>query len=309
VLAERLAIIVSVIYGGGTEEQMGTVTYAGAYIIIGAFAYVFQLYTDFSGCMDMVIGVAQMFGIKLPENFHTPFYATSLSEFWRRWHITLGAWLKDYVLYPTLKSAWLNKIRKAIKAKFGKKAAKEIPTYIGMFITWFGIGFWHGGSWKYICASGLFFFVMIVGGLILAPVFKRLTAFLRIDTGAWSWTLFARLRTACLFTLSVSFGRASSLTTGFKMWRRAFEWNPWIWVDGSLYNLGLDRLDFWVMVFGMAALFVVSKFQQSGSIREKVAGQNIVFRWTVYLGLFVAVLLFGMYGQGYNPADFIYGGF
>lgn len=305
VIAERLAIIVTTIYDGELE---GTWTPTGTYIIIGAFAYVFQLYTDFSGCMDIVLGVAQMFGIKLPENFRTPFYSTNLSEFWRRWHITLGLWLKDYMMYPVQK-ALTTKFGKAAKKKFGRVWGKNVILYASMLATWFGIGFWHGGSWKYICASGLFFFVMIVGGLLLEPVFSRLTKLLRIDTEAWSWTLFARLRTACLFTLSVSFGRALSLSDGLKMWSRVFELNPWIFVDGSLYRLGLDRLDFWMMIFGLALIYIISQYQQKGSVREIVARQNLVFRWVLYLGLFIAVLLFGMYGEGYNPADFIYGGF
>ncbi|MDR1330442.1 MAG: MBOAT family protein [Oscillospiraceae bacterium] len=303
VLAERLAVIVASVYGNTKLE--------GAYIFIGAVSYVLQLYTDFSGCMDIVIGASQMFGIKLPENFKTPFYSTSLSEFWRRWHITLGVWLKDYVLYPTLKSRWLQSVRAFCAKRLGKKAGKDIATYIGMLITWFSIGFWHGGSWKYICSSGLFFFVMIVGGLLLEPGFKRLIKWLRINTGAWSWTLFSRMRTWILFTLSVSFGRAADLTDGFRMWRRAFKYNPWVMVDGSLYNLGLDAKDFWVMIFGLLILFIISKMQYGTveGVRYKLSQQNIIFRWIVFLALFAAVLIFGMYGEHYDPADFIYGQF
>ena len=249
-----------------------------------------------------------MFGVKLPENFRTPFCSVSLSEFWRRWHMTLGLWLKDYVMYPTQK-ALASRFGQRAKKLFGKKWGKDSILYLSMLATWFCIGFWHGGSWKYICSSGLFFFVMIVGGLILEPAFKRLTEALRVDTEAWSWLLFQRLRTAALFTLSVSFGRASSLSGGFKFWRRAFAYNPWVFFDGSLYKLGLDRLDFWALIFGLFLLFVVSSFQGKGSVREKIEQQNLVFRWALWLGLFAAVLLFGMYGEGYNPSDFIYGGF
>lgn len=103
--------------------------------------------------------------------------------------------------------------------------------------------------------------------------------------------------------------RALSLSNGIIMWKNAFDYNPWVFVDGSLYKLGLDALDFWVMIFASFVLMFVSHTQQRGSVRAIVAKQNLVFRWFLYLALFVAVLLFGMYGEGYNPADFIYGGF
>ena len=307
VLAERLSVIVATLYDsglGGVWPPEPT----GVFVLIGAFSYVLQLYTDFSGCMDIVIGVAQMFGVRLPENFNTPFYSTSLSEFWRRWHMTLGAWLKDYVMYPVQKGL-VTKFGKAARKAFGKVWGKNLILYSSMFATWFCIGFWHGGSLKYICASGLFFFVMIVGGLILKPVFSRIIKFLKINTGAWSWTVFCRLRTTFLFTLSVSFGRTDRLIDGFSMWKRAFVYNPWVFFDKSLYRLGLDRENFWVLVFGLLILFVVSMIQQKGSAREVVAKQNIVFRWAIWLALFAAVLVFGMYGEDYNPSDFIYGGF
>ena len=150
---------------------------------------------------------------------------------------------------------------------------------------------------------------IIVGGMILQPLFDKLKALLRVNTEAASWTLFGRLRTVFLFMIVCSVQPAESLINALKMWKNAFVFNPWVLVDGSLFQLGLDRIDFWVMVFGLLLLFVVSKYQQRGSVRETIAKQNLAFRWLLWLGLFVAVLLFGMYGEGYNPADFIYGGF
>jgi len=303
IMAERLNVIVSTIYGCSD-------TYTGTYIFVGAFSFVLQLYIDFSSSMDIVIGVSQLFGIVLPENFRTPFYSLNLSEFWRRWHITLGLWLKDYVLYPLLKSRLFVRLKKSCKRLWGKKAAQKIPTYCGMFITWFCIGFWHGGSWRFIFGSGLFFFIMIVGGLILEPVFKWMIALLRINTQTFSWILFQRIRTFILFMMSVSFIRAESLMAGFRMWRSAFTvFNPWVLFDGSLFDLGLDANNFFVMVFGLIILFLVSYMQQSGSIRKRLANQNLVFRWAIFIGVTMAVLIFGMYGAEYEVTDFIYGQF
>jgi hypothetical protein len=178
-----------------------------------------------------------------------------------------------------------------------------------MLITWFCVGFWHGGSWKYICSSGLFFFVMITGGFILEPVFDALKKLLRVNTKAWSWHLFQSLRSFSLFALSVSFGRAESLTAGFRFWKAALNFNPWVLFNGSLYTLGLDTKDFWVLVYGMLILLIVSILQQNGSLRKRIAEQNLVYRWALYMGLFFAVIVFGQYGSGYNPSEFIYGGF
>ncbi|MFP3154165.1 hypothetical protein LQZ18_06965 [Lachnospiraceae bacterium ZAX-1] len=310
VIAERLAAVVGTIYDTKPlplQEDL----YVGLLVLLGAFAYTALLYMDFSGCMDIVIGISEMFGIPLAENFSRPFSATTLSEIWRRWHITLGVWLKDYVLYPTLKSDWLNKIRQSCKNRFGKKAAKDIPTYIGMLIVWFCVGFWHGGTWKFVFSSGLFFFIMIVGGLILKPQLEMMNKTLHINTQCYSWVLFQRTRSFCLFSLAVSFGRRESLFDGFAAWKTLFtQWNPWVLFDDTLFELGLDRKDFDVMAAGLIVVLIVSMLQgKYGSVRQLIAKQNLAFRWMVYLALFFAVLVLGCYGSGYNMADFIYGGF
>jgi D-alanyl-lipoteichoic acid acyltransferase DltB (MBOAT superfamily) len=303
VIAERLSVIVGTIYGNYEE-------YPGFYVLIAIVGYTLQVYADFSGCMDIIIGISELFGVKLPENFHTPFYATNLSEVWRRWHMTLGFWVKDYVLYPFLKSSFAQKIGKFAKKRWSKKAAKRIPTYCGMFLTWFTVGFWHGGSWNYILGSGMFFFVMIVGGMLLEPVFNRLIQWLHINTECFSWKLFQRIRTFFLFAASVSFGRASSTASAVAMWKNAFsEFNPWIFFDKSLYNLGVDQQDFGILVFSLLLFLVVSILQQKGSIRKRFAKQNIVFRWIVLFGLIFSILIFGYYGPGYDASEFIYGGF
>ena len=305
VLAERLGIIVNTIYSGGLE---GTWTPTGLYIWIGAISYTLQLYTDFCGGMDIILGTAQLFGIRLPENFKTPFYSTSMSELWRRWHMTLGLWLKDYIMYPFLMSRPAARIRSFCQKCWGKKSAKTIPTYVGTFLVWLYCGFWHGGSYKWIF-WGLATFSIIVGGLILQPLFQQLQKLFQVNTHVFSWKLFGRLRTFLLFTIVGSVQPAGSLGEALRMWKHSFTYNPWVLVDGSLYRLGLDRIDFWIMVWGLVLLLLVSSLQQRGSVRKMIGEQNLAFRWALWIGLFVAVILFGMYGEGYDPADFIYGGF
>lgn len=305
VLAERLGVIVNTIYGGGLE---GTWTPTGLYVWLGAISYTMQLYTDFSGGMDIILGTAQMLGIRLPENFQTPFYSTSMSELWRRWHMTLGLWLKDYIMYPFLMSQAAAKLRTFCQKHWGKKRAKTIPTYLGTFLVWLYCGFWHGGSYKWIF-WGLSTFVVIIGGMILHPLFLKLQTLLKVNTQVFSWKLLGRLRTFLLFTIVGSVQPADSLMGALRMWKNSFEYNPWILLDGSLYRLGLSRIDFWILIWGLLLLLVVSGCHQKEAAREMIARQNLVFRWSLWIGLFTGILLFGMYGEGYNPAEFIYGGF
>lgn len=310
VIAERLGLIVGTVYGGWEN-------YTGFTMLFALLLYALQVYADFSGCIDMVLGASETLGITLPENFRQPLFSTSVSEIWRRWHMTLGFWVKDYVLYPVLKTEAMQNLSKFLKSRLGKKNrfAKLIPTWCGMFCVWFTVGFWHGGAWKYIFGGGIFFFAIIAGGQLFEPLFAKLISIFRINTEAASWKFFQRIRTFFLFAAAVSFQRAESFKTGVKMWRQVFnEFNPWIFVDGTLFRLGLDAKDFIVLVVSLLVLLLVSNLEQGADgetlhVRERLARQNLSFRWAVYLGLVFSVVVFGMYGYGFNPSDFIYGAF
>ncbi len=303
VISERLAIIVNTVYGDYN-------TYTGLYIFVAIVCFVFQLYTDFSGCIDIVLGVSELFGIILPENFQTPFFSRSASEFWRRWHITLGAWLKDYILYPILKTTLWQKIGQKLKARFGKKAAKKIPVWLGLFCSWFLIGMWHGGSWNYIFGSGLLWWMLIVLGEACEPIFRWSINKLKINTECFSWRLFQSMRTFGCFAFGLSFFRSyGGLMEGVKLWKSALStFNPWILFDGSLYNLGLDEKNFRVMLIALVVLGIsgIMREQIKRPIREWLAEQNIVFRWGMLLLLVFSIAVFGMYGPGYNAQAFIY---
>ncbi|MBQ9538432.1 MAG: MBOAT family protein, partial [Treponema sp.] len=308
VVAERLAVIVSFMYDDWEE-------YAGIAVMLGLLLYVLQLYFDFSAFIDMVVGVAQLFGIPLPENFRTPFFSTSLSEIWRRWHITLGFWVKDYILYPVLKSRPLVLLSDCLKKLLGKKNryARLLPHWCGMLIVWFCVGFWHGGAFKYIFGGGLYFFITIAGGQLLEPLFVLPVRFLRINTAASSWKFFQRVRTAILFAIGVSFQRASSFTGGFEMWRHVFfHLHPRVLLDSLpdyWMDAGLGTLDFLVLAFSLLLVLFVSCLEQTRGVRSRIATWNLFFRWGLFLGLSACILIFGKYGGGYVAADFIYAGF
>lgn len=306
VVAERAAVVVNTIYGDYE-------TYNGFYVPFAAVMFVAQLYADFSGLMDIVVGTAELFDITLPENFNLPFLSRNLSEFWRRWHITLGEWLKDYILFPIYRSNGFRKLDKWCKGKWGKKYAKtfNLPSYISLIVSWFIIGLWHGGGWNYIFGVGIYMWFIICLSDICKGVFAKLAQVLHINTECFSYRLFQRTRTFIIYAFGLSFFRAETLTDGFSMWRAAFKsFNPWIFVDRSLLDLGLDRIEWEIFFIGIIVILSVSIIQQlKGSVRDTLARQNFVFRLAVYLVIFMSTVVWGYYGAGFDAASFIYGRF
>lgn len=305
VISERLAVIVSRIYDYYE-------VYNGLYIFVAAALFAFQLYCDFSGLMDIVLGISEVLGIYLPENFNTPFYSVNLSEFWRRWHITLGAFLRDYVLYPIQRSKNFKNLRKWCKNHLGKGYEKKfnIPLYLSLLVSWFLIGLWHGGGWNYIFGVGLYMWAVIVLGEILTPAFAWIVKILHINTKCATYTFFLRLRTFILFMFGLSFFRAKTLKDGFLMWKYAFfRFNPWIFFDESLFNMGLDRREWGILIFGLILLFIVSFISQKRDVRDFIKEQNFVARLLIFAGLFTMIIVYGYYGADFNAADFIYGRF
>lgn len=306
VIAERCAVIVNTVYG---DYEV----YNGLYVPLAAVMFVGQLYADFSGLMDIVIGTAELFGIVLPENFNLPFLSESLSEFWRRWHITLGEWLKNYVLFPLYRSRTIMKLNKWCKKKWGKHYDKHfnLPSYICLFISWFIIGLWHGGGWNYIVGVGLYMWFIIVLSDICTPLFKKITEILHINTNCFSYRLFKRARTFVIYVFGISLFRAETLKSGLEMWKYAFmKFNPWIFVDKSLLNLGLDRTEWEICILGIVMMITVSIITQlKGSVRDTINRQNFVFRLSVFVTIFMMTVIWGYYGAGYDAASFIYGRF
>ncbi|MCR5507306.1 MAG: hypothetical protein K6F34_01330 [Lachnospiraceae bacterium] len=318
VISERLSVIVNEIYG--CYE-----IYPGFYIPFAAACFAFQLYTDFSGLMDIVLGLSEILGIYLPENFNTPFYSVSLAEFWRRWHITLGEWLKSYVFYAVQQTEAFRKLRKFCKKKLGKGYEKKynIPQYLGLLISWFLIGLWHGGGWNYIFGVGLYMGVIIILGELCKPILAWLVTLLHINTETFSYTLFKRVRTFFIFIFGLSFFRAETLREGLRMWKSAFSlFNPWIFFDRSIYQLGLNEHEFHILLFSLLILLTVSVIEHRREIREGkaeagcmdecrkvISSQNYVFRLALFVILFIMIITWGYYGSEYNSSDFIYGRF
>lgn len=303
VIAERLGVLVNTVYGDYAS-------YPGAYIWVATGCYALQLYTDFSGCMDIVLGLSQSLGIALPENFQTPFFSKSVAEYWRRWHITLGVWMKDYVFYPVLRSKFFTRLNKSFKEKFGKKKGKQYAAFAAMFILWLTVGIWHGGDWKFVIGSGLLhWFYIVMEELLEAPCRKAMERLSINPAGRVIGTI-RIFRTFFLVCIGDLFFRAASVGDALAMLKGAVTvWNPHVVWDGSVFDLGLDAIEAVVTVLSLLLLFAVSVMQQKEGVRDRIARRALPVRWILWYAFLFAVILLGCYGPGYSASEFIYQGF
>lgn len=305
VIAERLAVI----YKGILQNYMDN-DYCGIIIFIGVFLGGLNTYIDFSGGMDIVIGLSESLGIILPENFKRPYLSHTYSEFWRRWHISLGAWFTNYVFYPLSLSKAFSSLSKKCKKRFGDKLGKVIAPSMASFITFFIIGIWHGANWKYV-AYGIWQAFFVAQQTLFEDGYERMRIFFKADVDKFSYKVFQMLRTILLVTLGRYFSFAQNLTDAWNLFGATFRrLGMHVLFDDTFYSLGLSQKNFRLMMYGVILVCIVGVLQEKGiHMRETIAKQNIVIRWSIYLAAIFAVLIFGMYGAGYDAASFVYQGF
>ncbi len=300
VMANRLNRVTGTVFG--SIESMH-----GSQLLFGAVCGALELYCDFSGCMDIALGASELFGIALEENFARPFFSRSAAEFWRRWHITLGGWFKDYVFLPIATAPRMISISTRLRKSAGNRAGKAFVTVIPLAVVWLLTGLWHGTGANYIVWGLYWGGLMILSG-VLEPELKKLTRFLGFDpSGKW-YRRFQMARTFLLFVISRIITIPGDLGKSGLIFRNIFRhFGPWHLVDGSLFQLGLDRPDFYLTLLCLFLLYKVGQKQEAGMvIRERLAQLPIVPRWAIYIGGILAVLILGVYGPGYDAAGFVY---
>ena len=302
VIADRVNLFVSEVFGNHGGDSGSILLAAGA-------LYTLQIYAEFSGCMDIVTGSAQLFGVPLAKNFERPFFSKSVSEFWRRWHITLGAWLRDYVFYPVSLSPTCIRTGKFARARLGEHFGSFLPTAFALLITWIGIGFWHGAGIKYLI-YGLYYYALMMLGMLLEPLIARGFSALSLRREGRLLNALRILRTSALVIGGMMLFRADSVSVWLEMLKRLFVSFDAGGFAGTVLKCGMDRQDFFIVLLGASAMFIVSLLQEKGiKIRESVAKQRLAVRWAAYAGLIMAIVVFGAYGTGYDAVDFIYGQF
>jgi D-alanyl-lipoteichoic acid acyltransferase DltB (MBOAT superfamily) len=299
VLANRLDVFITGIYSRQSELK-------GFLFLAAMVMDVVYIYADFSGCMDIARGVSQIFGVELDLNFNHPFSSRTIDEFWRRWHMSMGSWFKDYVYFPVSTSKLVKNISRSTKNKLPDHLSKMLVTALPVTVTWVLTGLWHGTGKTYL-AWGIYYAFMILMSVAFGEDLHQLAVKAKINTESDSWKLFQMFRTTVIFM----FGRVLTRPEG--LWKTKLilkslvkDFNPWVLFDGSLYQYGFSREEMQISLIFIALFGVVSWYQQKGSVREWIARQGIVFRYMIYILAVLAIVIFGVYGPGFSAASFAY---
>ena len=331
IIADRVAILVTEIFDNYQN-------YHGWVIFVGLVGYTIQIYGDFSGGIDIARGVARCMGIDMSHNFRRPYFSDSLSEFWRRWHMSLSFWCRDYIFFPISLSKTFGKAGKNLRKVFGDRIGKLFPVICAQMATFITIGLWHGAEFKYV-AYGLYNGLIIVIGLLLEPLFEKILGGLHIKSENKAWKLFQMLRTLLIVIVGRVFPKAASFTVALNMLGSMTHAHT-MGLRDTVRGLGLSKYDYVILAVACTIWLFVSIIQEVEEKRNRetddergsiVAGKAagamakivetgaefrnaldkkpLPIRWIVYITALLAVAIFGVYGVGYDASTFIYRGF
>lgn len=287
VIADRIAILVDEVYGNYGN-------YSGMQLLLATVLFAFQIYCDFGGYSDIAVGAARVMGFTLTKNFKSPYWAVTVSEFWRCWHISLTTWFRDYIYIP-----------------LGGNRRGRWRKYRNLLLTFTISGLWHGTGWNYVVWGGLNGLYQVVGDLT-GSLRTRLRDRLHIRTECGSYRLLQRLVTFAAVDFSWFFFRAEGFKTALQMLRHGIQ-NMGLFTFFAPDNLlGINTMvlsekNFFVMLMGLALILLVDYLKKRGvDFKRRLEGQNIWFRWLVYYGLIFSILILGIYGPEYDASAFIY---
>jgi len=284
VIADRVAILVNTVF-----EQFNM--YGTVVLIAGAIGFAIQIYCDFMGYSTIALGAAKVMGFTLMENFDTPYLSHSISDFWRRWHISLSTWFRDYVYIP-----------------LGGNRCRKLRKYFNVILTMGISGLWHGANWTFVI-WGLLHGLYQVLEELLSPLKEKVNNTLQVKTESFSYKLMEIAVTFMLVDFAWIFFRADSVNDALIYCKRLFtKCDPWSLFNGAIYELGLDRFEFQVLMVSLLAL-VLSEFLhyfKGQSIVMFLKEQCIWFRWLVLFILIFSILVYGIYGIQFESSQFIY---
>jgi D-alanyl-lipoteichoic acid acyltransferase DltB (MBOAT superfamily) len=271
VVADRLAVLVNHVYSAPSDHQ-------GTGLIIATLFFSFQIFCDFSGYSDIAIGSAQVIGFRLMNNFNRPYFAKSISEFWRRWHISLSTWFRDYIYIP-----------------LGGKYVSKARLYFNLFITFLISGLWHGASWTFVIWGALNGFYMILESMT-SGLRKNIVEKTKINNFP---TFHKMLRVGTTFGL-VCFGwiffRAENLPSAIYIITHLFSGFT------NILNLGLNKQDLFIAFMLILIMELIHLVQRKGGLRQMISEKPIWIRWALYFALILAILFL----RAPEQAPFIY---
>lgn len=286
VLADRISILVTHVYAAPEN-------YGGAIIAAASVLYTFQIYCDFAGYSHIAIGIAETLGIRVTENFRRPYLAESVADFWRRWHISLSSWFRDYVYIP-----------------LGGNRKGTVRKYCNVMVVFLLSGLWHGAGWTFIVWGGLHGLYQVVGALF-TPVRRRAAALLKLETSDGRRTISLRtvriVMTFSMVSFAWIFFQAENLTAAGKICERFLHPGIGELFDGTFYTLGLDGPNVTLMFLGLLLAAAVDLLNERGIfLSKKIAKERLWIRWPVYMAAILLVVVCGVWGAGYDTANFIY---
>lgn len=282
VLADRIAVAVNTVYDSPES-------YGGAMVVVAAILYTFQIYCDFAGYSNVAIGIGEIFGIKIIENFKAPYLATSIADFWRRWHISLSSWFRDYLYIP-----------------LGGNRNGTIRKYVNVMIVFLLSGLWHGAGWNFILWGGLHGVYQVVGA-VAENVRKKVYGLLNLKEDNFSLKGVKRVVTFLCVNFAWMLFRITDMGLFLRVIKRFKEIQIWQLFDGTIYNLGLDQSNVHLMLIGLGIVVIVDWLNEKGiSVSKSIAKERLWVRWPIYLAAIMIILVCGMWGAGFDANNFIY---
>lgn len=283
VVADRIAVYVDSVYDDPAA-------YPGVYLIIATILFAFQIYCDFGGYSNIAKGAAEILGIELMNNFASPYLSLSCGEFWKRWHISLSSWFRDYVYIP-----------------MGGNRKGRLRKYLNVMIVFGLSGLWHGANWTYVIWGLLNGFFQVLGDLT-RPLKRALNRVTGSSGDHLAGKIAKILFTFLLIDFAWVFFRAGSVANAVTVIRSMFTvFNPWVLFDDSLFLCGLTCKESEVLILSLLLLIGVDIANYNGvTVRRRILKQDYWFRTTVFAVSVCAILIFGIWGTGYESDAFLY---
>ena len=293
-IADRIGVYVNAIFHEG-------VTPYGLTAWIGLVFYGIQLYCDFSGGIDVIRGVSECFGIGLKENFRQPYFSLSLGEFWRRWHISLGTWMKDYIFYPVSMAGWMSTLKKKLKKVTSRKTATRIAMAIADLLVFALVGIWHGLGTNYL-AWGVYNGVILAVSAILVDEYAVWKNKLHIDSQAGYWKGISLIRTLLIVTIGWIFDCTYTAGAAGELFVHLFAFGK-----TDLSVIALSITDVVVLFVGcLALLFVDILHEKNLEVRQIIETKNY---WVQVAFWTIVIQMIACFGRVASAGGFMYANF